>query len=480
VEEGGAPTLALALFPLVLPFFGGALSAYLGFSSMLYGAIALVLLVLAIDEENRASAWIPALGLVVALLRPDGVAIGVGFTLLGLWHAAQTDRLVPYLAAAATAACAGVVYFAARYAYFGLLLPLPLYVKGQGAMRGPLADRIVHVLPWLRGIAGDLSWLKSAQGPAPLLCAGALLALVLPRSGRREALRMGQALIPFALFLALLALAFQHQNVHFRFQAPALLAIVFVVFRLAALALRGPRARRLGIVALLWLAIAPAVFAGGRAIVANWNCRSYIDQFPARLATILDPNRSIALTEAGRLPYWVRTRTYDIPGLNDPDTAHGPATLEYIEGIQPDIVMFNASYAYRLRPPREGPARKFVLLAASSLSRAVSPPFRRAFEDGCADGQLTSVQAAPVLLGRYLIDHQDAYALALVRYKGMGAHVYGIRKSLPEATEILRALEDSTSGRTYASYAALKHFPGARRFDAAIDAAAKPTGSPRG
>jgi hypothetical protein len=40
-------------------------------------------------------------------------------------------------------------------------------------------------------------------------------------------------------------------------------------------------------------------------------------------------------------------------------------------------------------------------------------------------------------------------------------------------SSVLAALEDSTSGKAYASYAALKRFPGGQRFDTVIDSSSK-------
>src|SRR5262245_66223578 len=98
-------------------------------------------------------------------------------------------------------------------------------------MKGPLADDIVAVAPWLRGVAGNLSWLRGPLGPAPLLALGVVFAFALPKSERPEIRRTLVALAPFAAFLCLLSLAFQHQNIHFRFQAPAMIALLFALFR---------------------------------------------------------------------------------------------------------------------------------------------------------------------------------------------------------------------------------------------------------
>ena len=70
---------------------------------------------------------------------------------------------------------------------------------------------------------------------------------------------------------------------------------------------------------------------------------------------------------------------------------------------------------------------------------------------------------------RYLTERGGEYRIEAVRYQGGYRHVLAFRRNLPEGAAILRALTEATSGRGYASYAALKRFPFARRFDVAVD-----------
>jgi hypothetical protein len=470
----GTAAAALAMFPLVLPFVGGGLAAQLGFSSMLYGALSLALFVLVMDGAGRALPWVPVLAFVVALFRPDGVAIGAVFTLLGLVQARSAGRLLPYLLSTFLAVGAGLAYWAGRYAYFGLVLPLPLYVKWQGTTSGPVANLIVAVFPWLRGIGGNLQWLKSPLGPAPILAVGALVALFAWKTQSDLIRRLTIGLTPFLALLLLLSLANQHQNIHFRFQAPVFLALLFALFRLTAEGLQraGRPIHKLGLVLLLWLAIACPLFGGFAAIRWNWQARSYIDVFPAHLAAALERDRTLAVTEAGRLPYWVRTRTFDIVGLNNADTAREPVGLAYLEQIDPDLVLFNAIYSFDLVPGLDPSGTVFSLVPASLLATSVRPRYQNLFAKGFADSadSATSTNAAPVVLGRYLVDHESEYQVIVMRHKGSGAHVVGVRKSLPEAAKVLAALEDSSSGKQYETYAYLKHFVGARLLDARVDA----------
>ena len=112
-------------------------------------------------------------GQYMALFRPDGVVIGVCFALLGLWPAGRR-RLGRYLAVLFLSGVGGLVYFAWRYAYFGLSLPLPLYVKSR-----PAALSLGGLFAQLPGLEGTLAWLESRASPLPTLALVVALAIAL-------------------------------------------------------------------------------------------------------------------------------------------------------------------------------------------------------------------------------------------------------------------------------------------------------------
>jgi len=123
--------LWLGLATASVPLLSAAMAAYGGFSSMLYVAISLAALHLSLRGSARALSWLPALLLALALFRPDGVVLGIPIALLSALRARRLGVLRELVLGSCAAALAGVAYFLWRYEYFGLLLPLPLYVKSR-------------------------------------------------------------------------------------------------------------------------------------------------------------------------------------------------------------------------------------------------------------------------------------------------------------------------------------------------------------
>jgi hypothetical protein len=467
----------LLVVPLSLPFVAGATAAYLGFSSLLYQAAVLVAFVMTAADSPRFASWVPWTGLAITLFRPDGAFFAAAFVIATGGRVLRSSRWRPFVASTAAAAAAGIVYFVARASYFGELLPLPLHVKSHGVLRGPLADRIRHYLPWLNGIGVQLMWLRTTIGPMTLSMSFVGLVLLPPPLGgtsREFWRRAGIAAFGSALFLAALSLAFQVQNVHFRYQAPVLLLTLFVVGGLASnrIAERSGIGRRAIVFVILLAGLLPTVAGGVAAFTEAARSRSYIDVLPARLAEALRPGRTIALTDAGRLAYWTRTPVFDIAGLNFAPTALRPPSVALLREIDPDVVLVHpgaAIVAQEFPPPGGSPS--FWEIDGATIERRISPDYRAVYDGGLARYTTTSNTAtiAAVVMLRYLAERDADYVIESVRYQGGYRHVFAFRRALPEAEAIREALVGATSGNAYAPYAALKGLPLARRFDAVVD-----------
>jgi hypothetical protein len=481
IGRSGAPKswrILLFLAPLSIPFVAGAPAAYLGFSSLLYQALALVVFLAATEDSGRYVLLVPWLALTLTLFRPDGAFFAAVFVGAAAVDASRRHRTRAFVSSTAAAGFLGIAYFLGRWSYFGELLPLPLYVKSHGVLRGPVADRIRQYMPWLKGIGVQLMWLKSAIGPVPVLAALAIVAAAPPALGE-QARPMRHLAIVAALacgvFLAALSAAFQVQNVHFRYQAPVTLLLIFLLTALASRRI-ALGASPIGRAALLAVTLAPSflmIIGGARAIAGSIvSGRSYIDVLPSLLATVLHPGRTIALTDAGRLAYWTDTPTIDVAGLNYAPTALRPPSVELLRAIDPDVLLIHpgAAIVGEGFPAGVGDAGYFEIDPAE-IERRIAPPYRSVFEHGLERygvSSNTATVAAAVML-RYLVGQGGEYRIEAVRYQGGYRHLFAFRRSLPEGPAILHALTEATSGREYASYAALKRFPFARRFDAAVD-----------
>ena len=477
----GPWAFVLALLSLSVIAIGGALASYFGFSSMAYGALALLLFAVSIAPSARSIAWIPWISLAAGLFRPDGVLLGVVYTLMGFHSARKLGRMRVFAKHALAALVAGALYFAWRYAYFGLLLPLPLYVKENAQAAVDVSSAFRHPRSFMSGLESNVVWIESVFGPARLAACAVLLAFLSRVSWPR--LRWFLVLLaPSAALFAGLCFARQTQNFAFRFQAPLMIVVFFAAFALLAetiaslrsisASLRSTNASHRSTVASLRstiaslrstllpaLACAAFVFALwpmiATAIVrqrAAWRSSTYMDEFPALLSNVLRPGRTIALTDAGRIPYWTDLTVEDVIGLNTPSAALAPPTLAELEVLSPDIVMFNTSSVFDFPGPaaRE---KQIVPLTRDMFESALAPACRAAFEGTAAPTGVfaTREELAPLRLGRLLATH-DQYESFAVAYGSAYAHVWGFKRSLAELPAIRSALQQATSDSERPSY----------------------------
>jgi len=309
------PVLAICVTVLIVisPIASAGLG---GFSSPLFAAIAALLFAAYFEGRYAPLPWG---GLLLGLIRPEGVIIGCGYALLGLAAEWRREGRKRYLAHLILAGVAGCVYFAWRYWYFGFLLPLPLYIKNSG----------FTVFP---GVAPTLTWVTVTL-PLIALATTVVLHDAVPRR------RLALAVLPVLLLLASLCFAFQLQNVNYRFQAPAT-AIAIVIATLSA----GHWIRRASHV------VASAAVICGLAMslplyvtVFIFNVRylaepHYDSNLPYHLAAVTDRNTTIALTEAGRMAYWANGTKLDLIGLNTPYPAIHGLDVPYLERHRPDLL----------------------------------------------------------------------------------------------------------------------------------------------
>jgi len=467
---------ALALAALAVPFSGAALAAHLGFSTLLYAALAGLAFAVLVDGRGRAVCALPVLGLLLALFRPDGVLLGFAFAALGSAPARSSGQGGRYARAALLCGLVAAAYFAWRWSYFGLLLPLPLYVKSQPNLAPealplwlPLGLRALAATA-LQGAGSSLRWLASGQGPLPLLAALALMSLRLRRVRPGELARPLLGLLPGLVLLVGLLPVFPSQNVAFRFQAPVFVLLVLALATLAArLAAAEPgRAARALAVLVALAALAPSTHFGVQRVAALWagEGREYMDVLAPELGARLGPEQRVALTEAGRLAYWSRAHVWDVAGLNDPQTARTPPTLAGLRAWAPDVVMFH--HADVLDPAQllgAAPREPVVELAPDALRTALREPYRRLYAPGVssyADAGGRARFVAPVVLARFLAESGDAYALFAVDYRGSGhyRHIWGVRPELLPRAELRELLLRATQLEGYRSYLEQKRAPG--------------------
>ena len=465
--------------PLLVVLFHGASAAYVGFSAMLYASLIALLYWIATTQRGAGVCWLPVLGVIVGVFRPDGVVVGVAFALLGVWWVDPAWRR-RYVQGLLLSGLVGLAYFAWHYAYFGLWLPLPLLVKSRAVLvpawdleaNGILSGLIAH----LPGLEGQLRWVTSRVSPAPALALITSLALVLHRVQSSHVRRVIVALLPLGCLGVALCFGQHTQNGFFRFQAPVSLVLVFALLQLGVLGIwHAPWTyQRLTLLAVV---LPVAVLPLSRGLVAGLGGDGrYMDTFAPMFGASVAGNAVIALTEAGRLPYWYEGRVVDLIGLNTHHTATVPPSLAYLEAVAPDLVMFAIKSRLALPVPRGGPFTRTV--SAAELAVAVRPRLRHVFARGLAsyaDSQIASIDTAVILATRYLIN-SEAYDIVAVDPDRGGQYyrqVYGFRKGWIETRSTMAMLESAGRDNRDRSYLAIRRRTVPR---AKLDAVIEPTG----
>jgi hypothetical protein len=370
--------LAAAL--LVSHLTAGALG---GFSVDFYCGVFAIACLLAVRRRYPPLAF--AL-LTLGLVRPDGVILAVGVLLAAAVRDREGVRRSGWWFLAAGVLAAG--YFLWRWWYFGLMLPLPLIVKG-------------HTLSILLGLHWNV---------LPLIPLAGVLALILWRwrEVRPDALVMAAG--PVLLFVAL-TFADQLQDLSFRFQAPMTLAVLTLGFCAGR--------NRTG---WLLLALIPSLAFGARAIdreVQNLVQPDYVNYFPQMLDPLLGKDGRVAMTEAGRFGFRLDADKLDIVGLNSRALAVGGHRVQALEAFKPDLVFLHQ--VWTLDTSGLDARRNWIeLTPAQYLSLPV------------LDTPASPYHTDPTHLGamaarQFIATTRTTYYIYAVRYRGEFSHFYFLR-----------------------------------------------------
>lgn len=406
-------------------------ASLVGFGTTFYCGVLAIALVLLYQDDARIQK-VPFLGLILALIRPDGVLLAAGLCLAALILSSDLKGRVRVFKAIGLCCLVGSAYFGFRYWYFGNLLPLPLYVKSNGQ----------GLLP---GARQNIGWMLNM---APV---GAGLAWCLRKSPASDRRRILACCIPALLLLVALAFAHQSQNVAQRLQAPASCVLIVLLFFHADVFRRESKR---WVVALALFASLVQVARWGQLLHSSLRqaqMQFYIDPFPLIVRGLFDAETKIVLTEAGRLPYWTPGVTLDLVGLNTVHTAlHGPS-VQYIQGQEPDLLFFHTSLLLKSHGCGE---RK--------VCRMQGPRFQATWERDSVlpppakmDPSSLAYRASRSGLDFLAKEYED-YHILVVLYASDHSHVYGVKKDgKVNVEEFARALEISFD-YTHLSYFGLK------------------------
>ncbi|WP_058021843.1 hypothetical protein [Pseudohongiella spirulinae] len=392
---------SVALLVLLITTSQVTQAALAGFSTGFYcGAIALLFYLL-YRPAGVHLVYIPMLGLVTGLIRPDGVIIGITATLIGAIMSRQTACMRRYLYVSGACLCLGIIYFVWRIQYFGYWLPLPLIVKSADA----------QVLP---GLAGHVDW------AARNFYLGAAALTVFLLSNHRW--RLLTASLPVGVLLIALLFANQSQNIADRFQAPATtVLILWCAIYLGALISRHSkaieywnRATYASIVAMLVLAVNQAAQASV-ARVSYLREHEYINSFPYFLSYATSSQTRFAITEAGRFSFWLPGQKFDLIGLNTPEFALTQVTPESLAALRADLYFAHLAGSADFSSYCQ---QNVCELTRTQIESSLTPD-----SDAWQHARNPVFRAPRAVLSHYL-HNSDSYRAYVVRYNKGYHHLY--------------------------------------------------------
>jgi arabinofuranosyltransferase len=288
------------------------------------------------DASRLTPALFAMAGLATGMIRPEGVFLAGLMLLAVVWMKG------PKAAGRITAWFAGVflvlggAYFLWRWSYFGYPLPNPYYTKGGGrlhwySLKAAIRNVITLSLPF--------AWI-------PFVSFGF-------RELRRQTVFV---LVPLIGFTGLWVALSNEMNYLMRFQYPLLPVILISWPPLLTGLLENrkrakPSLRRVIFCALILFASACVLvrqreFSSVRfGRIGNYDMAMMLREYR-------DKGYTMAVSEAGHLPFYSGWRAIDTWGLNDQWIAHhGRIADSYLDRTKPEIIMFYA-YFSPLAPPR--------------------------------------------------------------------------------------------------------------------------------
>ena len=324
-------------------------------------AFALVVLRLAIIgmrvlRGHEVSPWEPPLLLLLAgMLRPEGVLAAVPAVAVWLWLTRSRSAFLW----TGVAAVVGAGYFAWRYSFYGQLFPNTFYIKFGNITAGQawLEATTMALLP-LIVLTGALVLLRST-GSIGILFAATIAATWLPIALSGPSMdyvhRFAYHVYPVLCLGAGLALG---REVHRRIAA------------------------MVGALSVGWVALA-GVTADDMPTVVNYSAdlqRSHVSigQGLSR-ADVPMEDRTLAVSDAGAIPYYSGWNAIDYIGLNDEAIANGESPHVRVTEASPTVIVVTGrgpgpmanAYGLRVDEATEGYVRVADVLTRDNYSQHV-------------------------------------------------------------------------------------------------------------
>lgn len=416
---------------LFLPF---SLAGYVGYSATLYSALILIAFYLFL-EEHRFLHLLPYLALIISLFRPDGVIISVGYVLLVYLKLKKEINLKKFILNIAVSVLIGLVYFIWRWIYFDSFLPLPLYVKSNSA-----------------GYFNGLSWVIDY---APVFSVFIFFYLLKNEQLKKKFLLL-LGLLPLCFHILSLSFALHLQNDFGRFQAPFVLVLYFSLIIVLIQNSNVIKSYKQIIIIPLFLLSFSSGFIQARFLLDAIKQRGfeYIDLFAYELKDLTDENNVIALTEAGRLPFWSNSNIIDLNGLNNKYTSQHIPNSNYLQSCNPDIVLYDGWGILNLSQFKCS-KEKIIDITGYDIRNLLIPEYKKYLPDKYIkyeEVNLNNIKMAAIKATEFISINRNDYITFLVWYDIDFNHVISFKKNLKNLDEIINTLFKTVYSQEKKSY----------------------------
>jgi hypothetical protein len=282
-----------------------------------------------VKEENISTAkqtrlWI--ICLLMTLTRPEGAIFAICFFVYLKFYKKQSLNFWSI----SIVVLIGILYFIARFWYFGLLFPLPFYHKVMDNHFSGILVLIFNIYT---------SWHY-------IICAGLILYFF-----RKQKIIFYAGILFFSIYIALYAKSFLVMNYADRF--PFQLFVPFILFAFISLE-KSTYFNKVKLVLIMFF-LNLIIFSKGiydnnlielASIEVNAGSAFYLPRSHYSLAKninkikgVEDKHLKVFFGDAGMFPYFVKATCYDYNGLTDAYIAKHPLTDEYFDKISPDVVL---------------------------------------------------------------------------------------------------------------------------------------------
>lgn len=266
----------------------------------------------------------------LCLIRPDGLFVAVPALLIDLfWNKENIKRKL--LIISLVMILPGLIYFFWRWHYFGMLLPLPMYVKSG-------ADKVLFVVP------STIKYIFHYLIFDVIILIAAIIYSKFISNNKPDKFALmiiiSMVFLPLIVYSALTL----SQNIGDRFVITVHFGLIITAFYL----LREQKK------VLIFFAILFLIFRVPDFIYQFSETSKISNEQMVDLAMDLNKlhHGSLAVSEAGRLPYYSKWQTYDLLGLNTPELARKEVDSLFLAKLNPDLIVLhsgNDRYEYHLK-----------------------------------------------------------------------------------------------------------------------------------